>query len=483
MLDRFEDETSDAGAKEVPESHTELVDDYLDQCLDNAFESETQKVVLHEVAAIASEFDPIDLAHAVTRLPARARFIVYDNLPDLESKSIFMIHTGGNTRSAILRQLSDQDIQKLVDKMPPDEAVAVLDDLPARRLKKVLDHLESRKSRKIKELQSHSRYSAGRLMTNEFFSFGLDQTIGDVSRAIRNNPGIDLTSAVFVVNPSGELIGVVPSRSLIVNAQDTTLRRIMAPVQHKVSPDTPRDDVVDLVDRYSITALPVVDDEGRLVGVISYEDAVEAMRDLADETIASFAGTTEEVSEDVPTWNRILYRSPWLVVTLFAGITTSTVMTHFKDLSWFVFVPFFVPLIAMMSGNVGIQCSTILVRWMAQGEFSATSRKEAVQSELVVGSILSLIFGVGAGFVIYLLSSWGVYHTGGDSLEVSLMVASGLFFACLTATCLGTFSPILFYRMNIDPAVASGPIVTAFNDLLSTTTFILVAYGVFRLFL
>jgi len=482
-LEDFEEKTSPLGPKEFPESHTELVDDYLDQCLDNAFESETQKVVLHEVAAIASEFDPIDLAHAVTRLPARARFIVYDNLPDLESKSIFMIHTGSNTRSAILRQLADPEIQKLVDLMPADEAVAVLDDLPARRLKKVLELIESKKAKKIRELQSHSRYSAGRLMTNEYFSFGLDQTVGDVSRAIRNNPGIDLTSAVFVVNPTGELVGVVPSRSLIMNPPDTTLRRIMAPVQHKVLPDTPRDDVVDLVDRYSITALPVVDEEGKLIGVISYEDAVEAMRDLADETIASFAGTTEEVSEDVPTWNRIMYRSPWLVVTLFAGITTSTVMTHFKDLSWFLFVPFFVPLVAMMSGNVGIQCSTILVRSMAQGEFSTTTRKEAVASELTVGSILSLIFGIGGGLLVYFLSHWGVYQTGGETVGVSLMVASGLFFACLTATCLGTFSPILFNRMHIDPAVASGPIVTAFNDLLSTTTFILVAYGVFRFFI
>lgn len=465
------------------DSHTtEEIDDYIDKRLEDVFEHQMGQVVLHDVARIASDFDPIDLAKAVTRLPAKARWVVYDNLPDLPAKIIFMINTGSNTRGAIFRQIADKEIIRLIESMPSDEAVVVLEDLSDRRLKRILDQLDPKRAQKIRELQAHGRDTAGRLMSNEFFAFGTEATIGEVARAIRNQPGIELTSRIFVINADKELIGFVPERNLIISPKELPIRSVMNPVHHRVHPDTPRDDVVDLVDRYSIPALPVVDDQERLIGVISYEDAVEAMRDIADETIANIAGTAEDVSEEEPIINRILLRCPFLVVTLFAGITTSIIMTHFRERFWFAFVPFFVPLTNMLSGNVGLQCSTILVRWMATGNLDTVSKREAMIGELIVGTAIGILFGLSCGALIFLFNTFGIYHISADPWMISLMVASGLFVGCLTATVLGTFSPILFNRVNIDPAVASGPIVTAFNDLLSTTMFIIVAYAIHTLF-
>lgn len=454
---------------------TGQLDDVLNEKLGNAFHKQTAQVVLHEIVKIACEHDPIDLAYAATRLPQNARILVYENLPDMSAKIIFMINASNTSRMAIFRQIDDNEIKELIEQMPPDEGVWLLDDMSDRRMKRVLELMDPKKAARIRELQKHDRHSAGRLMTNEFFAFNMNTTIGEVATAMRDNPGIEFTRRVFVLNDAGELAGYVPGRTLIVNPHYLPLRQVMRQILHKVQVDTSRDEVVDLVSRYKIPALPVVDDKDHLIGVITYEDVVEAMEDIADETIASFAGTAEDVSEHEPIFKRFMWRAPWLLVTLCAGLVTATAMTHFSDRYWFAFIPFFVPLITGMSGNVGIQCSTILVRGMYTGELSAGSRTEAIIKELMIGLLIGTVFGLLCGTVVYILNVFGIHHVGVDPLATGVIVSFGLFGACMTATVLGTFSPFFFARFGIDPAVASGPIVTAFNDVLSTLMFFLVA--------
>ncbi len=457
------------------DSRTSQLDDVLNEKLEKAFHKPTSQFMLHDIAKIASEHDPIDLAYAVTRLPPQARVVVYENLPDLNAKIIFMINTGSNTRSAIFPQLDDREIKALLERMPPDEAAWLLDDMSDRRLKRVLEILEPKKAARIRELYKHDRHSAGRLMTNEFFAFHMNTTIGELAVEIRDNPGIDLTRRIFVLNDLDELVGFVPARNLIINPPYVPLKQVMRPVLHQIRADTSRDEVVDLVERYKIPALPVIDDQDRLVGVITYERVVEAMEDIADETIASIAGTAEDLSEHEPIFKRFLWRAPWLIVTLCAGLVTAAALSHFKDRDWFTFVALFVPLIAGMSGNVGIQCSTILVRGMSTGELSYGSRRQAVFNELSIGVLIGVVFGLLCGIFVYVLNRLEIHYLGSDPIVLGVIVSSGLLGACLMATLLGTLSPFFFARFRIDPAVASGPIVTAFNDVISTLMYILIA--------
>lgn len=465
------------------DSRTSQLDDVLNEKLEDAFHQPTSQFILHDIAKIASEHDPIDLAYAVTRLPPQARIVVYENLPDLNAKIIFMTNTGSNTRAAIFPQLDDREIKALLERMPPDEAAWMLDDMSDRRLKRVLEVLEPKKSARIRELYKHDRHSAGRLMTNEFFAFHMNTTIGEVATAIRNNPGIDLTRRIFVLNDLDELVGFVPGRNLIINPPYLPLKQVMRPVLHQVQADTSRDEVIDLVERYKIPALPVVDEKDNLIGVITYERVVEAMEDIADETIASIAGTAEDLSEHEPILKRFFWRAPWLIVTLCAGLVTAAALSHFRDREWFTFVALFVPLIAGMSGNVGIQCSTILVRGMSTGELSHGSRRQAVFSELSIGVLIGVVFGLICGIFVYVLNRFEIHYLGSDPLVLGVIVSSGLLGACLMATLLGTLSPFFFARFRIDPAVASGPIVTAFNDVLSTLMYILIAKVISSFFL
>lgn len=467
----------------ILDSKTSHLDDVLNEKLEEAFEQHTYDIVLHDVAKITSQHDPIDMAHAVTRLPPYARVVVYENLPDFNAKIIFMINASSSTRSAIFRQIDDNEIKRLIEKMPLDEAVWILDDMSDRRLKRVLDLLEPKKAQRLKELQKHDRHSAGRLMTDEFFAFHMNTTIGEVSAYIRDNPGIELTRRVFVLNDEGQLAAYVPGRNLIINPSYLPLRQVMRPILHKVTADVSRDEVVDVVERYKIPALPVVDENDFLVGVITYESVVEAMEDIADETIANIAGTAEDYDEYESILKRFFGRAPWLIVTLCAGLISAIVMSHFYDRIWFLFLPFFVPLITGMSGNVGIQCSTVLVRGMSTGDISSGSKGEAISREIGIGLLIGLVFGIICGCVVYLFNYYGVHQLGADPLSLGVTISCGVFGACLTATMLGTFSPFFFERFGIDPAVASGPIVTAFNDVLSTLIFFLVARVVYVFFM
>lgn len=461
------------------ESKTSQLHDILQEKLEQAFHKQTSTVVLHDIAKIASEHSPVDLAYAASRLPPHARPVIYENLSGVDAKIAFMINTDSSTRVAVFRHISDEEMKKLIEHMPSDEAVEVLEDVSERRFRKVIEMIEATKALRIKEIKKHQRNTAGRLMTNEFFAFTMDVTIGEAAAHIRDHPGIDLTRYIFVLNQALELQGYIPARNLIVNPHHLPLKQVMKPILHKVIADTSREEVVEIVERYKIPALAVVDVQDRLLGVITYEDVLDAIEDIADETIANMAGTAEKVSEYEPLMKRFLARAPWLVVTLFAGLINVGVMSSLQsyEKGALTFVLFFVPLITGMSGNIGIQCSSILMRSMAMGVLSVGNRTETIVKELLVGLTTGSIFGVLCGLLVWALDFVGVSGAGVSPVAVGIIVGTGLMGACLGGTVLGVLSPLFFARIGVDPAVASGPIVTAFNDFLSMSIYFLIAIG------
>ena len=469
------------------ESKTGRLDDLLKEKLENAFHKQTSKVRLHDLAKIACEHSPIDLAYAASHLPPNVRSVLYDNLPNREARTKFLISTDSETRLTLFRYLSDEELKKIFDRMPTDEAVWVIEDMPERRFRRLMDQLDSRKASRIREMRKHHRNSAGRLMTSEFFAFAMDMTIGDAAAYIRDNPRIDFTRGIYILNQAGELQGYVPARNMMINPPQTPLRQVMRPVLHKVTADATREEVIDIVERYRLSSLPVVNIDNDLIGVITHEDVVEAMEDLADETIAHMAGTREKFTSNDSILKRFLTRAPWLVATLLAGLINVGVMFSFQkhEGALLNFVLFFVPLIIGMSGNVGLQCSTVLVRSMAIGMVTAGSRKETIFKEIASGLFTGGIFGLSCGLVVYLLA-WlgggGALGGAGPAL-IGAIVGIGLLGGCFVGTILGVVSPLFFARIGIDPAVSAGPIVTAFNDFLSMTIYFLIAWGMSNLFI
>jgi magnesium transporter len=478
-------EESHSAPGNLMDSKASHLDDLLNEKLEGAFHKPTATMQLHDVAKIACEHSSIDLAYAANRLPHNTRFALYDNLPGLKEKIEFMVNGNRTTRIAVLRRLENEEIARLLETMPTDEGVWVHEDMSERRFFRILDLMEKEKAEQIRDLQKHSRNSAGRLMSNEYFAFNMEVTIGDVAEHIRDNPGVDLTRRIFIINNEEELQGYVPARNLIINPSHIPLRQIMRPVMHKVSPDASRDEVVDIVERYKIPALPVVDANDEILGVITYEDVLEIMEDIADDAFARMAGTIENPEENEPVYKRFLSRMPWLLVTFCAGIVSLNVLSYAEETheAWFTALLFVIPLVTGMSGNVGLQSSTILVRSIATGILTSGARGEAVRKEMSSGALTGLAFGLLAGVVVYTFNMLGTDAAGPSPIVVSGIVSTGIFGACMTATGLGVFSPFFFARIGVDPAVAAGPIVTAFNDALSTAMFILIATWITSIFL
>ncbi len=453
------------------------IEELLAEKLEQAFHKPTAKVRLHDIVKIASEYSPVDLARTAARLPLAGRVELFRSLPTTADRIAFVTETDSYTRVAVLRALSDAEVQRMIDRMPADEAVPVLDDLPDRRYRRVLDLVEVKKAQRIAALRQHELRSAGRLMTNEFFAFAMDVTVGEASAAIRDNPGIDCTRNLFVLNHAGELQGTVPYRNLVVNPAHTPLRQCMRPVTHKVHTDTSRDEVVELVERYKISALPVVDQDDYLVGVITYEDVVEALQDMLDERLARMAGTMEKLGGQESLLRRVAVRSPWLIVTLIAGLLNMTLISSFvRDQSPLLgFILFFVPLITGMSGNVGIQSSTLLIRGMATGMFHGRLNRLVVWREFMAGGLTGAIFGTGTALIVGLLGIVIPELQDAGAVRVGLIVGSGLSGACCAGSALGIIFPIFFHRIGVDPALAAGPLVTAFNDTLSMVIYFIIA--------
>ncbi len=466
------------------DSVTSHLDDILKEKLEKAFHEDTSELIPHAISKIVSEHSPIDLAYAAFHLPPSERFILYDNLSDLEAKETFLVNTDSRTRIAVLWHLDDKEIKSLIEQAPSEDAANILEALSERRYRRVIDLIAPPKRQRIQEILQHSINTAGRIMTNEFFAFHRDVTIGEAAQIIRNNPGIDLTREVYVVDDKQDLQGYVPGRNLIINADNLALRQVMRPVIHKVSVDATREEVVDVVERYKIATLPVCDEEDRLIGVISYEDVIEVIEDIADETIARMAGTTEDVGEHEPLPKRFFSRAPWLLVALCAGIINGMVMSTFRNLvgDSLVFVLFFVPLITGLSGNIGLQSSTVLVRSMATGVLSAGTKGEAVFKEIILGGLNALIFGLITGVTVFALDSFGIANLAIQPLAVGVIVGVGLFGACVAGTLLGVYSPLFFVRIGIDPAIASGPIITSFNDFFAMSIYFLISLGLGALF-
>ncbi len=366
-----------------------------------------------------------------------------------------------------------------------NEPAWTVEDAPQRRFRKLKDLVDAKRLALNKELKTHARKSAARLMTSDFFVFPIDMTIKEAARCIRDNPRIDFLKGIFILHPSGELQGYVPARSMMTYPGSTELRQVMCLVQHKVTPESTREQIIDLVERHKIFFLPVVDAENALIGVIAYADMVEAIEDLTDETLAHMAGTNENFTSQDSVFQRFTSRAPWLVVTLLAGLLNVGVMASFQTHQEGIlsFAICFVPLITGLSGNIGLQCSTVLIRIMALGGLTISAKRETISKEILSGLVTGTFFGISCGALVYLIDLFlgGALATS-SPLAVASIVTVGLVGACSAGTLLGVLSPLFFDRIGVDPAIAAGPIVTAFNDFLSMVIYFLITCAVSRMF-
>lgn len=481
MPQQFDQIDERQGQTKHSEARKNQLDEELIEKLEKAFYPlSSEERCAHDLSKIVSEYSAIDLAYTALRLPLIQRMSLYHYFEGDEARADYLIIVDSSTRKGIFTQLINEQITSVIEKMPADEAIWVMGDLATARYRQILDSLSPKRAEHLLALQRYASNTAGRLMTNEFFAFEGKITISEVGTYIRENPNIDLLRRIFVLDQKGSLLGFVPARTLVIHSPDALLSQVMRPVSHTIAPDASRDDVVEIFERYKNSDLPVIGEEDRLVGVITYDDVMEAMEEIADETIGHITGTGHDLESYRPILRSVIMRMPWLFATLVAGIINAKSIAFFDP--GFQLVTF-IPLINGMSGNVGLQCSTVLVRGIATGLLSASAPWSAALRELMTGACSGLFFGVLAGFAAFALQMLSHHQVSVLApLQLGLIVSTGLISTCVLATALGILFPLLFVKIGIDPAIASGPIVTAVNDTCSAILYTVIAYMMLGLF-
>ena len=407
-----------------------------------------------------------DIAEILEDLSGKERVLVLRCLSPEKAADVIEFAPDRLQKSILTTLLTQSEIAGILNEIAPDEGADLLEMLPDETGERALESVEPAQAQAIRSLATYDPETAGGRMTTEFVTVSPDLTIGEALELLRQSLDLESVSNVYVLDGDDRLVGVLSMRD-ILEAEPAALVRdemIRDVVSALVEDD--QEDASRLLDRYDFASLPVVDDEHRLRGVITVDDAMEVLEEEAEEDIALIAGSGVVTARD-SVLRHLKFRLPWLFVTLAGGMLAVFLARQFKgSLREVPELSYFMPVILGMAGNVGIQSSTVMVRGFATGEMILGMATRTVMRQIVVGLVVGVICGVATGIVAAIFTGM---------ITMGYAVAISLALGITAAAFAGTVLPIACERLNIDPAVASGPVITTMNDLLGLLIYFAVA--------
>lgn len=413
---------------------------------------------------------PADLADLLGLLPQTLWPNVLSRL-SIGRISDLMEELPDHLRDDLAEHLEREELTEAIEEMASDDAADVLADLPGELARDLIEALPPEDRQEVETLLQYPEDSAGGLMQVELVSVEETATVEQAIEAVRSNADeVGPFHFVYVVDEENRLAGVLNLGALLLAPPEQPIGELMKRSVQVVQPEVDQERVAQMFKRYDLVALPVVDEEGRLLGRILHDDAVEVIEEEVDEDIMHMAGATAQEPELVYT-DQILriatVRLPWLLATL-GGLTVPALLVHAFQVSFphvMTLVPF-IPVVSAMGGNVGSQSSSIVVRGLATGRVGFHNLSRHLFKELRIGLLIGIACGALAGaFAI-------VWH--GDPM-LSVTVALSMMAAIVSAAMMGVLAPYLFRMVKIDPAIAAGPFVTTSNDSIAIFIYYLVA--------
>ena len=369
------------------------------------------------------------------------------------------------TQEILTRQLSNAVLGTVVEHIESDDAVDLLATLSPQRTNAVLEHVSEDLAADISQLMRHPDDVAGGIMQTEYIAVGEGARVERAIETIRShvNEVSDLHS-VFIVNPIGNLVGVLPLRKLILARPTELVEHLMDRQVISVRVDLDQEAVAQVCQKYDLVSLPVVDAEGKLVGLITVDDVVDVLEEEATEDIYKLANLSQEEEVFEPPWQSIRHRLPWLGLNLITTSLSAAVIAFFEDtIRALAVAAAFMTIVAAQGGNAGIQTLTVTVRGLALGEVSLNHARRVLFKELSVALGNGLILGLVAGAVAYL---WEGSPLLGGVLALALVVN------LVVAAVVGSMVPFLLECCGVDPAVASNVFVTACTDIFGFFSFL-----------
>lgn len=364
----------------------------------------------------------------------------------------------------ILTLIEDEKLARVIARADPDDAVTFIDSLPEERKDKVLALVDPDKRENVRQLTSYPEETVGRIMTTDYLAFLPNTTAQGAIDKIRDRGELETFFYLYVVDESAKLVGVVPIRNLVIAPQDRSLDQIMIPDPIRADVSMDQEEAARLVSKYELLALPIVDHEGRLMGIITMDDVIDIIDKETTEDMYKMAGLEEEDRVFSPSKLSIRKRLPWTALNLLTAMLAASVVGLFEGtIEKAVALAVFMPVVAGMGGNCGIQTLTVVIRGMALGELAFSSAWQAILKEVTVGITVGVVAGMMVALVAYL---WK-----GNPI-LGLVLASAMIINLFVAALAGTLIPLALKRMRLDPALGSGIFVTTFTDVFGFLSFL-----------
>ncbi|RDK88339.1 magnesium transporter [Marinirhabdus gelatinilytica] len=414
-----------------------------------------QELHFADIAEILEELGSDDATYLIKLLES-----------DLTSEALMELDD--DVREKILNRLSPLEIAGELQEMDSDDAADVVAELDDDIQKEVIDQIEDEElAADIVDLLRYDEDTAGALMAKELVQVKETWTVAGCVREMRRQAeNVTRVHSIYVTNKEGKLTGRLSLKDLLTAGEKTKIAEVFIPKVDYVTVHTENEEVARIMQKYDLEAIPVVDEDGVLVGRITIDDIVDFIKEEAERDYQMAAGISEDVEADDSVWQLTRARLPWLVLGLFGGLGSVYIMKGFEEaLNSFPVLFFFTPLIAAMAGNVGVQSSAIIVQGLANDNV-----KGSLFNRLVKEVGLALINGCALGLLVILFG----YAVGQDDL-VSITIAVSMLSVIIVAALIGTFVPIILDKRGIDPAIATGPFITTSNDIFGIFLFFYIA--------
>jgi len=441
----------------------EITREYVDQ-LKKLIEEKNKK----EVELLIQDLHPADIAEIMEDLSTEeAKFILL--LLDGEQASDVLVEIPDNDRKRFLKELSPEYIaSKFLEFMDSDDAADVVADLDEELKIEVLNEIEDfEQAGDIVDLLEYEEDTAGGIMAKELVTVNENWSVAHcLSEISKQAQEVDEIYYVYVIDDQDKLKGVLSLKKLMLNSTNTVIKNIYNDDIKMVTTDTRQEEVAEIMDKYNLVAIPVVDDIGRIKGRITFDDVIDLIREEAEKDYQMVSGISGDVEPGDKIWEILRARLPWLLIGLFGGILGAIVLgSHEQTLAKVTELAFFIPLIAAMAGNVGVQSSSIVVQSIASGvkDLETTSRK--LFKEVSIALVTAAIFA-------FLIFVYNLIRQG--DMNLTFTVSLSLFIVILFASFFGTVIPLVLNRFKIDPALATGPFITTMNDIVGLMIYLLV---------
>ena len=419
---------------------------------------------------LVHDLHPADVAEILDELELEEATVLYKVL-DANIASDVLTHMDEDTRDRFLGSLSSKEIaEQLIDNLDSDDAADMLNLFAQEQKEEIISMIEDRQqARDIVDLLHYEEGTAGALMAKELIRVNVNWTVSTSVKEMRKQAeAIDNVYTVYVVNDDGVLVGRLPIKKMLLTPLKTLISDIYDSQIKFVKVDEDQEEVASMMEKYDIVALPVVDELGRLQGRITIDDVVDVIREEAEKDYALASGISGDVdsSDSVITLTRA--RLPWLLIGLLGGILGARVIEIYEgDLQLYPEMAFFIPFIAAMGGNAGVQSSAIIVQGLANKSMGMSGIFSKLGKEFSVGLLNGLVCAI-------LILFYNILF--GDSLALSYTVSIALLSVIVIATLFGTFVPLILDKYDIDPALATGPFITTVNDVLGLFIYFIIGH-------